>query len=85
MKRRRLLLENRNLFKINNYAKFLTLKSTITEIKDQIEILKSRIHMFSLICDIRSRVNTRGLDFDQMMRRQHTRDVLNAKELKQKL
>jgi hypothetical protein len=41
-----------------------------------IQAQKIKNHMFSLICDIRSRANTtRGLDFDHMMKREHTREV----------
>jgi hypothetical protein len=37
---------------------------------------KTKNRMFSLICDIRSRANTtRGLDFDHMIKREHTREV----------
>jgi hypothetical protein len=37
---------------------------------------KTKNHMFSLICRVfRSRANTRRLDFDHMMRREHTREV----------
>jgi hypothetical protein len=37
---------------------------------------KTKNHMFSLICDIRSRANTtRGLDFDHMIKRKHTKEV----------
>jgi hypothetical protein len=37
---------------------------------------KTKTHMFSLICGFRSRANTtRGLDFDHMMRQEHTREV----------
>jgi hypothetical protein len=37
---------------------------------------KTKNHMFSFICNIRSRASsTRGLDFDHMMRPEHTREV----------
>jgi hypothetical protein len=37
---------------------------------------KTKNGMFSLRCDIRSRANTtRGLDFDYMIKREHTREI----------
>jgi hypothetical protein len=37
---------------------------------------KTKNHMFSLICRCRSRVNTtRRLDFDHMIRREHTGEL----------